>query len=175
MNSSLSLSLARSLALFWGKDRNIERETEVEIGRRREKWAQRNPLSLLVMRGCRGAVAAPNYYQAAATARSNGPCRAASEAHQYEERERERKKGEAIVAPIHPGHPLLLAAATPIGLHQLCLPHQVLWTEIAGWRVGAASVNMAGNVSQSLFMAVCLSRNARTTCLANEQMAQTKQ
>lgn len=175
MNSSLSLSLARSLALFWGKDKNIERETEAEIGRLREKWAQRIPLSLLVMRGCRGAVAAPNYYQAAATARSNGLCRAAAQAHQCEESERERKKGEAMVAPIHPSHPLLRAAATPIGLHQLCLPHQLPRTKIAGWCVGAASVNMAGNVSQSLFMAVCLSRNAGTTCLANEQMAQTKQ
>lgn len=107
MNSSLSLSLARALALFWGKDRNIERETKAEIGRRREKWAQRIPLSLLVMRGCRGAVAAPNYYQAAATARSNGPCRAAAEAHQYEEREREREeKGRGHSRPNSPRSPL---------------------------------------------------------------------
>lgn len=116
MNSSLSLSLARSLALFWGKDRNIERETEAEIGRRREKWAQRIPLSLLVMRGCRGAVAAPNYYQAAATAKSNGPCRAAAEAHQYEERERGKRE--------RPQSPQF----TPVTPCSVPLPHQLACT-----------------------------------------------
>lgn len=128
------------------------------------------------MRGCRGAVAAPNYYQAAATAGSKGPTGPQHKPTSVE-RNRERKKGEAIVAPLHPSHPFLPVAATLTGSHQLCLPHQLLRTQIAGWCVGATSVNMAGNVSQSLFMAlaVCLSRNAGTTCLASEQMAQTKQ
>lgn len=172
-----SVSVAgQIIGTFLGKGQeNRERDRSRKRKMERERRAQRVPLSLLVMRGCRGAVAAPNYYQAAATAGSNGPCRAPAQTHQCEERERE--KGEATVAPLHPSHPLLRAAATLTGSHQLCLPHQLLRTEIAGWCVGAASVNMAGNVSQSLFMAlaVCLSRNAGTTCLANEQMAQTKQ
>ncbi len=90
-----------------------QRETEAERGRWRERRAQRIPRSLLVMRGCRGAVAAPNYYQAAATAGSKGP--AGPQHKPSVERNRERKKGEAIVGPLHPSHPLLPVAATLTG------------------------------------------------------------
>ncbi len=111
---------AQIIGTFLRKGReNRERETEAERGRWRERRAQRVPRSLLVMRGCRGAVAAPNYYQAAATAGSKGPAgpqhKPSVERNTSVERNRERKKGEAIVAPLHPSHPLLPVAATLTG------------------------------------------------------------
>lgn len=84
------------------------------------------------------------------------------------------RQGRAHSHPTSPWSPVLHVAATLTGFHRLCLPQQLLRRKIAGWCVGAASVNMAGNVAQSLFMvlSVRLSRNAGTTCLANEQMDQ---
>lgn len=146
----------------------------------KERRAQHVSLSLLVMRGCRGAVAAPNYYQAAATTGSDamgptGSRHKPTSVKRMRERGRRERPQSAQFTPVTLCS--VCASATLTGSHQLCLPHQLLRTQIAGWCVGAASVNMAGNVSQSLFMAlaVCLSRNAGTTCLANEQMDQTKQ
>lgn len=96
------------------------------------------------MRGWCGAVAAPNYYQAAATAwsraePSEGPCQAKGQALQC---------GEAAVAPLRPAHCSVFwvhshAKQPPLQpAILLLLPHQLLLLKLQG-SGGIMSVNNA--------------------------------